>query len=97
MGECRTRLEEDALALLKARVLAVEELPGWDGAVLIEERPSSRLTWALYLDEYYPALRFQDVGCVIVLPTSEYGVGWRCWDRRPTDAERRAEEWRERD
>lgn len=32
--------------------------------------------------------------CKIMINRDEYGKTWRCWERRPTDEERRAAEWK---
>ena len=92
-GDCIAPALRDALALLKAqeaRVLSLEEVAAWDGPLVVEERCcGGRLTWALYYGEYYPALRFQLPGCVLVLPTAVYGEDWRCWTAWPDDDARR--------
>ena len=92
--EIKRRSNDDFLALCRnrsdPRVLSLEEVTAWDGPLVVEERCcGGRLTWALYYGEYYPALRFQLPGCVLVLPTAVYGEDWRCWTAWPDDDARR--------
>ncbi len=75
-----------------------EELSNWDGAFIIEARSNGKLEWASWYDEY---LLYEDTVCrmldlgggVIDRYKSLYGWEWRCWNRRPTDAQREAEPW----
>ena len=82
--------QDDFLALCRnrtePRLLSLEEVAAWDGPLVVEERCcGGRLTWVLYYGEYYPALRFQAPGYVLVLPTAVYGEDWRCWTAWPDD------------
>jgi hypothetical protein len=94
----------DALALLKAqepRVMTLEELEDWDGAVFFE---------AFETDMYYALIENVDLTAgmdgeyvlVNVVPGEHhrriwggehYGEIWRCWTSRPTDAQRKAVKW----
>lgn len=85
-----------------ARVLTWEELPGFDGAVLVEYNPArlDRAPEWMFVDfvtVYKPEAAYlhQQRGQLVSYKQSGYGVTWRCWDRRPTEEEREATPWTE--
>lgn len=98
-GECRTRLEEDALKLLKAqepRVMTLEEIPErQETTCWLEWRDGDFYAAILYANDLKVDYMKFCTSCAFM--KREYGVTVRCWTSRPTEAERRAEEWRERD
>lgn len=99
---CRqNEMMRDALAMLKAqepRVMTVEELPGWDGAFLIETSIKGATVWASWYAEYEQygetVCRMVDIGGEVDDRFKKlYGYEWRCWTARPTDEQREMMEW----
>ena len=86
-----------------AHLLTWEELYAPDGPVFMEynpERVHLTDTWMFvdYIDDRHdkPIARFyRQHGEMESYSANGYGVTWRCWDRRPTDEERRNEPWTE--
>ena len=78
--------------------MAVDELPGLDGAFLIETRVNGATVWASWYAEYE---RYGETVCRMVDIGGEvddrfkklYGYEWRCWTSRPTDEQREATPW----
>lgn len=97
-----------AIALIKERVprvLTVDELPSYEGALVEEHRvgtdPDKEATllpmiW-LYQGEdntIYPGLRFiNNRGGTITFPRSNYNRSSRFWTARPNDEQRKGEKW----
>lgn len=94
----------DALALLKAqepRVMTLEEVR--------QAEINSEPLWCEFIDCAFGSWRMgwilktqsrREVQHVIenhferaIVWESEYGIGWRCWTTRPTDAQREATAW----
>lgn len=89
---------QDAIDALMPRVLKVDELPEFDGAFIIETRANGKLNWVSWYDEYelyeYKVCRMLDLGGGVYDSYKYlYGLEWRCWNQRPTDAQREAEPW----
>lgn len=82
-----------AAAELTPRVLARDEIAEYDGAVYIEEESGGDITMALCTEDYWPDMEFRDKMQSIYSSGDEYGVTWRCWTKRPTDEQRKAEPW----
>ena len=84
-----------------ARVLAWEELVGFDGAVLVEYNPAklSRVTEWMFVDyvtvydRNQTAFLYRQRGEMVNYKQSGYGVTWRCWTSRPTDEQRGKVKW----
>lgn len=87
------RIVAEAVAALTPRVLALEEIPKWDGAVYIEERAYGTCIMALYSAERLPSMIFLSQGGHGALAQAEYGRYWRCWTMRPTPHEMALEPW----
>ena len=95
-------LARDALEILKAqqpRVLTLEEVKESEGKDLIlEYRPwgceDSIATAATIERCGTKGVSFvMSVACEYVSYNRKHSLGWRCWNVRPTDAERKAEKW----
>ena len=92
-------LMADALVLLKTlepRILTLEELMGFDGAFLIEYNPSMltrKANWAMFhfMDE--KQVHIWRPRLVEHYAIAQYGVTWRCWNIRPSQAEMEAMPW----
>ena len=108
VGNCFVTLMTDALALLKAqepRVMTLEEIKALPDYVFLEDRDIShafsiktisrpalpQLVFVNTSDEECMGFRGPDGDTILV--TSRYGVKWRCWTSRPTDAQREAAKW----
>ena len=87
------RILAEAVAALTPRVLALEEIPEWDGAVYIEERMRGDVYMALYRYEALPCMWFASAIGSGTYREDEYGIYWRCWTRRPTEQEAALEPW----
>ena len=90
------QLLEDALALLTPRILTLEDLMGFDGAFLIEYNPSvisREANWAMFhfMDE--KQVHIWRPRLVEHYAIAQYGVTWRCWNVRPSQAEMEAMPW----
>lgn len=90
------QLLEDALALLTPRILTLEELMGFDGAFFIEYNPSMisrEANWAMlhYIDE--KKAHIWRPRWIEHYAIAQYGVTWRCWNVRPSQAEMEAMPW----
>ena len=90
----------DAIKLLKAqepRVLTLEELSDWDGAVMVEYTGTFNnpmFEWLLYQVQHNQDVMFSNHNrSNIVFDANDYGKGWRCWTSRPTDEQRKAVTW----
>lgn len=81
-----------------ARVLELSEIPTHDGAVLLDYVRSGRDIcgeWALYVCERGNTMAFTTTERLrYELPVDEYGVTWRAWTKRPTDARWMVEPWK---
>ena len=103
-GDCNDALMRDALELLKAhepRVMTLEELEDWDGAVFFEIYETD-MYYALIEDIELTACINGGYTFVNVEPGEyhrrvwdgeHYGKIWRCWTSRPTDEQREAVKW----
>ena len=97
--DCVPHLAADALALLKAqepRVMTLEEVKQAEGRDVWLELSGN------IADDVLTAATIEGCGTKGLstryesLPYTKYGVkpyGWRCWDSRPTDEQRKAVEW----
>lgn len=99
--DCEGMLHRDTLAVLKPRVLTLDEVIQWEGAFWLEyiEEDSNYLCCWGYA---FFSCASQNVIELIVRDgyrplysfiRSEYGVRWRCWAARPTDEQREATPW----
>lgn len=86
--------------MAEPRVLTLEELPGYDGAFLVESRRKGDMVWASWYADYElygdgeTVTRMVDIdGEVDDRVKRMYGSEWRCWTSRPTDAQREATPW----
>lgn len=79
-----------------SRVLRIEEIPEFDGAVYIEHHGIDFIEPALYRYEQRPFFRFsgKDHAFGLDLTTAVYNIDWRAWDSRPTADEIREVPWR---
>lgn len=79
-----------------SQVLKLKEIPEFDGAVFIEHRNMDYIEPCLYRYEQQPFFRFsgKDHAFGLDLATAVYGEGWRAWDTRPTEDERKAVNWK---
>ena len=98
LGSARTI--GDTLALLKAqvpKVMALEALERWDGAILVEYIGTFGQTiseWLLHMATGSKCVSFANARrSQVFFETAEYGKSWRCWTSRPTDAQREATPW----
>jgi hypothetical protein len=86
-----------------ARVLAWEELVGFDGAVLVEYNPDKLVLgpewmfvdYVTVYDRNQTAYLYRQRGEMKSYKQSGYGVTWRAWTARPTDEKMEAEAWTE--
>lgn len=96
---CAFRLINDALKLLKPRVLTLEEVEDALDTVVWVDRPQIEN----FSNEYalisaysrklgYVDLKFID-GDEARWIYEQYGKTWRCWDKRPTNKQRREAKW----
>lgn len=95
---CMARLLSDAAELLTPRVLTLEEIMMFDGAFIIEynpERLSRDMNWAMFhfMDERW--IHMWRPRLIEHYARKQYGVTWRAWTTRPSDAQREAEPWKE--
>ena len=98
-------MAKDALELLKVqepRVMTLEELEDWDGAIFFEAYETD-MYYALIDDVNLMAGIKGQYSFVNVEPGQwnahiwggeHYGSIWRCWTSRPTDAQREATQWK---
>ena len=75
------------------RVLEYWEIPEFDGAVLLEYFPEkgeeSETEWALFKRETRTEVCFRtQTYDDYALPSDEFGVWWRAWSKRPTEAQK---------
>lgn len=101
---CESTLMRDALTLLKAqeaRVMMLDELEDWDGAVFFEAFETD-MYYALIetveptagMDGEYVFVNVEPGKCYRRIWGGEhYGEIWRCWTSRPTDEQRRETPW----
>ncbi len=106
---CRmTDMFNDALALLKAQEPRVMTLHEIDDVINTTSKEYERIFWAevrswtrksfgvfqldIAVDDNFEALL---LGCSwpACYNRSTYGIKWRCWTSRPTDAQREAAKW----
>lgn len=95
---CMARLLSDAAEMLTPRVLTLEEIMMFDGAFIIEynpERLSRDMNWAMFhfMDERW--IHLWRPRLIEHYARNQYGVTWRAWTSRPSDAQRAAEPWEE--
>ena len=93
---CVKQMCEDAADLLTPRILTLEELMGFDGAFFIEYNPSMisrEANWAMFhfMDE--KQVHIWRPRLVEHYAITQYGVTWRCWNVRPSQAEMEAMPW----
>lgn len=94
--DCIYELARDALALLKGqepKVLTLEEAC-IESDVWYETITGVCRWGALCYDVHKDLALYVSNGIVGVNP-STYGKTWRCWDKRPTEEERKAVKWDE--
>ena len=105
---CTTQLAKDALELLKAQEPRVMTLHEIDYVINTTSKENERIFWAevrsrtrksfgvfqldIAVDDNYEALL---LGCSwpACYNRSTYGIKWRCWTSRPTDAQKEAVPW----
>lgn len=94
------RVKNERDALLKAqepRVLPLEEIQSFDGAVLVEYIGTfgkPMFEWLLYQIQHNQYVMFSNRNrSNIVFDTNDYGNGWRCWTSRPSKEEMEAIPW----
>ena len=105
MGACFSSLKADALKLLKeqeAKVLTVDQLEDALDTVVWLETPVSEnfadgysliMAYSHKYGYMFFDSPFGDNPSQDRLEYSEYGKSWRCWDKRPTDEQRKAVKW----
>ena len=75
------------------RVLTLDEMQSFDGAVLVEYTGTfgqEMTEWLLFRRTAYNWIAFTNVKRTEVLfEIVEYGKSWRCWTSRPTDEQRK--------
>ena len=99
------QMPKDALELIREllrerepKLLTLEEVVEWDGALLIESRVNGKLVWASWYSDH---VRYGETLCRMLhidgdvddRERSTYGYLWRCWSARPTDEQREAVKW----
>ena len=86
----------EELRLQVPRVLTLEDLMGFDGAFIIEYNPAMitrNMKWAIFHYMYDGWVYFEYPPRQERYASNQYGVSWRCWTARPTEAEREAVAW----
>ena len=83
---CQQHLYEDLLELIKPRVMTLEDLTNWDGALWIETEDGGKWAMITGTNEYvafmnHDALRFTPYRF------ETYGKEWRCWTSRPLEGQ----------
>jgi len=103
-GGCRDELMYDVMMLLKAqepRVMTLsrvqnlkESIPVW-----LEDVDKKDVIGALFMRDY-SGTRCVDFAIVrdwefkrVVADYIDYGIRWRCWDKEPTDEQRKETPW----
>lgn len=86
-----------ALQEAETRVLSFDEAHGAVEPIVLEIKESNWLWWvdvALY-DKNQSLIRnlYDEHGKVYGRKTNEYGKTWRCWNKRPTNEQRKAVAW----
>jgi hypothetical protein len=89
-------LLKDALALLKAHVMTLEEVHemAWDYCYLEEEVIKDKVL-RIYSGKYrikcitWPSI----ASCTLTFGDEAYGKRWRCWTSRPTEEQRTETPW----
>lgn len=88
-----------ALELLKeqeARVLTLDEMLSFDGAMLTEYNPdqlSMEPEWIMFHWMNEKIVHFWLNGKDQYYMASSYGKSWRCWSARPTNEQRESVKW----
>lgn len=103
----RTDILRDALALLKSqepRVMTLEEVENALDTVVWVDRPTAKNESKLFglIQAYSRKFKFiqikhieMNMGEHMLYPYETYGKEWRCWDKRPTDEQRKATSWQQ--
>ena len=80
-----------------ARVMTLDDIPGYDGAVLVEYTGTfgnPMFEWLLYQVQHNQYVMFSNHNrSNVVFDANDYGKGWRLWTTRPTDVQREATPW----
>ena len=91
--------QEAAEALKKQtpKVLALDDIQSFDGAVLVEYTGTfgnPMFEWLLYQVQHNQYVMFSNHNrSNIVFDANDYGKGWRCWTSHPTDEQREITPW----
>ena len=95
------RTIDDAITLLEKqepKVLALDDIQSFDGAVLVEYTGTfgnPMFEWLLYQVQHNQYVMFSNHNrSNIVFDANDYGKGWRCWTSRPTYAQMEATAWK---
>ncbi len=100
------QLADDVLALLKAeepRVMALEEVIAQEHGTVLWVEESQNYVWNMFPLVVDLISKHPDTGTFYLFfiayhdlkkfEGEEYGLTWRCWTSRPTDAQRKAVKW----
>ena len=94
--ECRNDVKASVLLWLKAqepRVMTLEELVR-DNVVYLEDFDKESTVPGIYCDGHNGERAFATkMNGYLFVKDDDYGVRWRCWTSRPTDAQREAVKW----
>ena len=95
--KCKQYLLEEALEVLKPRMMTLEEVNGmeWDYCYVEEEMINDNVL-RIFCGKYrvhcitWPSIAHYKT---MFGGESAYGKRWRCWTQKPTDKQRKAEKW----
>ena len=77
-----------------ARVLTLDEALGSEDPVFFESDGRMECWVDAYLnDDLQFAVFYRFAAKEFMLTLTGYGKTWRCWDKRPTEEEKRTAEW----
>ena len=77
-----------------ARILTLDEALGSEDPVFFESEGRMECWVDAYLsNDLQCAVLYRFTASEFMLALKSYGKTWRCWDKRPTEEEKKAEEW----
>ena len=91
---CMRELITDALALLKPRILTLDEALGSDDPVYFESNGRMECWVDAYIsDDLQCAVFYRFRATEFMLPLSRYKKDWRCWSAPPSYEQSKAVKW----
>lgn len=91
---CTTVMAQDALELLKPRVLTLDEALGSDDPVYFESNGRMECWVDAYIsDDLQCAVFYRFHATEFMLPLSRYKKDWRCWSSPPSYEQSKAVKW----